>query len=408
MKKRVMGLSALLFVALDASAADGLAGLLEGGKASLQVRPRYEFVDDDAMAAADPARALTVRSVLGFRTAPVAGITAGVEIEDIRALVDDYHVPVVQPDPGHAVVVDPEGTAVNQAWVAGHGFRLGRQKLVFGNARFIGDVAWRQDDQTFTALAWERASLLGWLDAQAAWAGRVALVNGQAADIRLPVLNLRARTPVGASVTLFWAGLDGREADALAPATAGLKANMGRDKGREYRVLRVDGRHGGWRYDLALGRQTRHGDGSRAAVPDAGYSDIQLGYDFGRVTVTLQQERLAAGFQTPLATLHAFNGWADRFLVTPADGLTDRNIKVGGRVAGFTLALAAHRFSADAGGAGFGREVDVSIGRVFSPNWSGLIKLARYDGGGDSRLPAAQAAYGRDLTKAWLQLDYRF
>lgn len=48
------------------------------------------------------------------------------------------------------------------------------------------------------------------------------------------------------------------------------------------------------------------------------------------------------------------------------------------------------------------------VGRVFSPNWSGLIKLARYDGGGDSRLPAAQAAYGRDLTKAWLQLDYRF
>ncbi|MFX5157664.1 hypothetical protein ABTC76_19845, partial [Acinetobacter baumannii] len=115
------------------------------------------------------------------------------------------------------------------------------------NARFIGDVAWRQDDQTFTALAWERAGLLGWLDAQAAWAGRVALVNGQQAELRLPALSLRARTPAGAAVTLFWAGIDGREAEALAPVTSGLKANLGRDKGRAYRVLRIDGRHGAWR-----------------------------------------------------------------------------------------------------------------------------------------------------------------
>ena len=154
----------------------------------------------------------------------------------------------------------------------------------------------------------------------------------------------------------------------------------------------------------ALERAEAGGPGvTPQARPYAGPVALNLGYE------VLGSDDGKRAFQTPLATLHAFNGWADRFLVTPADGLTDRNIKVGGRVAGFTLALAAHRFSADAGGAGFGREVDVSIGRVFSPNWSGLIKLARYDGGGgDSRLPAAQAAYGRDLTKAWLQLDYRF
>jgi len=31
----------------------------------------------------------------------------------------------------------------------------------------------------------------------------------------------------------------------------------------------------------------------------------------------------AIGFATPLATLHAFNGWADMFLTTPANGLKD-------------------------------------------------------------------------------------
>ena len=29
------------------------------------------------------------------------------------------------------------------------------------------------------------------------------------------------------------------------------------------------------------------------------------------------------GFTTPLATLHKFQGWADKFLTTPANGLED-------------------------------------------------------------------------------------
>ncbi|MEI8045213.1 MAG: hypothetical protein WCL11_27625, partial [Verrucomicrobiota bacterium] len=35
------------------------------------------------------------------------------------------------------------------------------------------------------------------------------------------------------------------------------------------------------------------------------------------------------GFATPLATLHAFNGWADMFLSTPANGLKDFYLKAG-------------------------------------------------------------------------------
>ena len=33
-------------------------------------------------------------------------------------------------------------------------------------------------------------------------------------------------------------------------------------------------------------------------------------------------------FQTPLATKHAFQGWADQFLTTPADGIEDAYLGV--------------------------------------------------------------------------------
>ena len=408
MKKLLLTLPVLAAGIADAQAADVFTDAIRNGKATVQVRPRFEFVDDDGAAAADPAKAFTVRTVLGYKSAPVAGITGYVEAEDIRAIMDDYNVPVVQPDARYASVVDPEGTAVNQAWLAGYGFKLGKQKLVYNNARFIGDVGWRQDDQTFSALSYEKAKLLGWLDLQASYATKVALVNGQTGDIRLPAVSLKARTPLGASVTLFWAGLDGREATGLTPAAPGLVANMGADKGREYRVIRVDGKRGGFIYDFSYGQQSRYADGTAANVPDADYRDIQLGYDFGPLTVKVQQEVLEKGFQTPLATLHAFNGWADRFLVTPAAGLVDTNIKSSSKAAGLGLALALHRFESDTGSTRFGNEIDVSVSKTFTPNWSALVKFAHYDGSGEVTAPASQVAYSKDLSKAWVQVDYKF
>jgi len=179
MKKLILTVSLLSLAIAEVHAADVFTDAVKDGKASIQIRPRVEFVDDDGMAAADPAKAFTVRTVLGYKTAPISGITAYVEAEDIRALGDDYHIRVVQPKPQYAEVVDPERTAVNQAYLAGYGLKIGKQKVNYNNARFIGDVAWRQDDQTFTAISYEKAKLLPWLDLQATYATQVAMISGQ-------------------------------------------------------------------------------------------------------------------------------------------------------------------------------------------------------------------------------------
>lgn len=387
-------------LSVQAQAADIFTEALKGGKAVIQIRPRLELVEQDTPTA-DNATALTVRSVLGYETAPIQGIKAYVEFEDIRAIVDNYSVPVVQPNIKYALVVDPELTDVNQAYFSGYGAKLGRQKIAVDNARFIGDVAWRQNDQVFDALSYQSKELAPWLDLQVAYATQVAMINGQSGDIRLPLINAKIKTPIGANVSLFWAGLEGREKI----GQLALQANVQTDRSRQYASIHVDGKADKILYDVAYAQQQKYAEGTKIAAPDADYYSVMLGYDFGKAKLSVQQESLESGFATPLATLHAFNGWADKFINTPAAGLVDTNIKISGAVAGFNLAAALHRFESDAGSTHYGDEINLSAGRKLNPNTTGLIKLAHYQGGDDATTPAVLK---QDLSKLWLQIDYKF
>ena len=107
--------------------------------------------------------------------------------------------------------------------------------------------------------------------------------------------------------------------------------------------------------------------------------------------------------QTPLATLHAFNGWADKFLQTPASGLEDRYLGLGGNVgrerAGSRASwqLAWHDFRAERGSLRYGSEWNASLTVPLAKGLGATIKFADY----------RAAGFGRDTRKAWLQLDYK-
>ncbi len=73
------------------------------------------------------------------------------------------------------------------------------------------------------------------------------------------------------------------------------------------------------------------------------------------------------GFATPLATLHAFNGWADMFLVTPVNGLRDLYVRASYTLPADFLEMRSltgivtyHDYTTDNLHAGIGSEWDVS------------------------------------------------
>jgi len=107
--------------------------------------------------------------------------------------------------------------------------------------------------------------------------------------------------------------------------------------------------------------------------------------------------------QTPLATLHAFNGWDDQFLVTPVDGLNDRYAAFNGKfgTSGWREKLAwivsYHDYRSSHASIQYGSECDASLAFPFAKNLIGLVKAASYRADG----------FGRDDTKLWLQLEWR-
>jgi hypothetical protein len=104
------------------------------------------------------------------------------------------------------------------------------------------------------------------------------------------------------------------------------------------------------------------------------------------------------------------NGWADKFLVTPADGLEDTFISVGGApFLGINLVAMYHLFKSDNLGFDYGDELDVSVGRKFGKVGL-LLKYADYKGDKNTLNTTRNAAQApqNDVTKYWAQAEIVF
>jgi len=81
-------------------------------------------------------------------------------------------------------------------------------------------------------------------------------------------------------------------------------------------------------------------------------------------------------FCTPLAMLHAFQGWADQLPSTPDSAIDDLYFTVKYKTASWKLQAVYHDFSSADGSSDFGTELDISAGRKFGDRYGLLLKAA--------------------------------
>ncbi|HUP91315.1 MAG TPA: alginate export family protein [Solimonas sp.] len=389
------------------AAADGLDAFkhaASAGTPNLDARLRYEGVDQDN--ALTNAHALTLRSRLGYTTGKWNGLDAQLEYEGTVYIGDElYNNNRPGGKTGYSVVADPAGSELNQAWVRYAGIpgvvlKLGRQRMVFDNARFVGNVGWRQNEQTY-----EGALITTTL------VPRTTISYAFISDVNTPVfLDWRmhahlanvAFAPLPAlTVTAYGYLLDFNAQATTPPGSLNPPAR----EDTQTLGVRASGSVplGAAKLGYAL-EYADQGDYADSAVGGPNYYLVEVSGGIPLITGKLAYEVLGGdgvnSFQTPLATLHAFQGWADQFLVTPRNGIRDLNATLTGTVARVALLARWHDFKSDEGSIDYGTEVDLQATWPVNDRLSVGAKYADFN--------AATTPPFVDTRKSWAWAEYRF
>jgi hypothetical protein len=385
------------------------------GKFSLNARLRYEWVDQSNFD--KDANAPTIRTRFGYTTAPLYGFQGMIEGENITVIgsEENYNAAGSNNTFDKPVVADPPTTELNQAWlsysytnwVAAKG---GRQRLVLDNHRFIGDSAWRQNQQTFDAITIGSMPLPD----VSLFYGYIWEANRVFGDVDLPPAN-RDFDSDSHLVNVSWSGwkyarivgytylldLENAEGAANSCATYGGYVAGSAPVGEKVSI--------GYRGEFAY--QTDYAESPLDYATEyynveAGATILPVSFGAGYEVLGSDTDETPFGvfstsFRTPLATAHPFNGWANVFTTIPPQGLRD--------IYGFIqvtlpydvpVRAVYHSFEADSGGADFGHELDFSASKKFGKYWAVTAKYAHYDG--------KDAPVAFDVDKFWAQVEFNF
>jgi len=365
---------------------------LTGGKVSADIRYRFAFITQDNNL--KDAKASTVRMRLGYRTRQYSGVGAFVQFSGTRVVaVGDYNS-AANGQTQYSKERDPKLTQISQAYLGlsatpGSGMRVGRQRLIFDNARFVGNVGWRQNQQTFDAASFTD-SWAGRLHATYAYLYNINTVTGKEKGVHSHLLNVRY--DVGhMHATAYGYLLSFDQTPLNSSKTFGIRLTGTRQ------LARMKGK---LIYAAEYANQSPYRGGDSAI--GANYYLGALGATFSDKTVKVSYEVLGggdyAGFQTPLATKHAFNGWADRFFTTPKAGLRDLFLTLGVHPSGYRALAIYHRFTAQRGGEHYGDELDLQVAKGFGEHYTLLAEYARY----------RAASYSVNTDKFWVQVGVVF
>lgn len=377
---------------------------LNQGRLLFNTRFRYEHAAQQGLEAV---HAFTLRTRIGYETPRYHGFYGLTEFENTWAINYSDYAPFPAPfNNGKTVIADPRNAELNRLLLAYEGFNstavVGRQTIALDNQRFVGPVAWRQNDQTFDAVRFTTEIVEGFWFSYT-WNWRVNRIYGvYAPDPNLQryhsnnhFLNVHYRGIPYGTLGAYFYYLDLEGAPTISGSTAGLFFDGSHALSEEMKLL----------YRLEYAFQTNNAATANASFWE-NYWHARVGLDSQGWQVGLGFENLGGNgtrsFQTPLATLHAFNGWSDVFLTTPPNGLRDYHAWAEAPMPSKIKArLELHFFTTQNTDQTLGKEAGISFQRQLTSNLSVLIKAAYYDGQN-----GVAPAYSANRTKFWLQFDF--
>jgi len=375
-----------LLMTIQAASADELEGLgaaIQGGKTNFSLKARYESVETPTNTTGQ-AKAMTMGYRFGYETGAYHDFAVNVQAQGVwgNKQYGDGQSPTSQATPTLNTVNDPAGVNLSQAHLIYRGIadttiKQGRQVIRYDDDRWVGNVDWRQNWQTYDASSITNKSIAD-TTIQAAY---VTNVNRPSTDgalsgnthMKSTLVNVNNKSLSFADIVAYnyrldYTNPDYARASTGGPNTFGSTNTTGVKLAKE--GIDVAGFKLGWTGEMASQKNFKQNTTNYTAK----YTNIgvSVGGSLGKLTAA--QEVLGSdngvGLQTPLATLFAFNGWADKFLVTPKNGLKDSYIRGRSNVAGIVVGADFHQFKSDAGSINLGREVDLIAEKDLDKNFA--------------------------------------
>jgi len=428
----VAAIYALPALAEDAAKPAAPTTLLEAitmGKPMTNFRLRYENLNQEGFQVApantskkfDTGEAFTLRSLIGWQTAPFKNFSFAAQITDVHAFNDngnDRRDNLTEPgNSNYPNIVDPSYTDINQLYVDWTGIkntkvRLGRQQLNLDNVRFIGDIGFRQNMQVFDGISVLNKSIPD-TEIFAAHFDQVRQINTQLRQGNIDIVNAKYRISsteslIGYGYFIDVANLSQNGQPTGGPNAASTVVSGGNGLGASQDLtktattdassktfgVRLDGARkvsDDWKvlYTAEYAKQDDYAGGN--SLIDAHYFKLGGGAAYGVWSLRIDHEVLSSNngryaFQTPLGTNHLFQGWADVFLATPRQGMEDTFVTFAGSIEKAKLYAEYHVFKSDEKfqsigklSDNYGTEFDASVAYPFTANITGKLEYSKFN-----------------------------
>jgi hypothetical protein len=387
--------SALLFLSLSQTTAlaNDFSQAIKDSQVNLLLRYRFETVDQESFS--EDAEASTLKTRVSLTTGQYYNFSATVELDDVSNIgPDDYNDGTGFSNTAFPVVADPEGTDFNQLNLTYHGESssgtFGRQRINHNDQRFLGGVAWRQNEQTYEGLRLQMTPM-DKLELDFSYFDRVNRIFGPDGtkdnfNGDFFALNTVYQYDKQHKVAAYLYELDFDNAPSSSNTTYGFTYTGQYDN-----------------FGIKAGLALQEDSGDNPTDYSTEYLMLEASTRVGHFGLAAGYEQLGSdndkGFQTPLATLHKWQGFADIFLSTPDDGIEDTYLRVSTMISGVKLAAIYHDFSAESSSRDIGSEIDLLASYAFNKQFSGTLKYADYD---------ADDVDTDDTEKFWAMVTFKY
>ena len=394
----------------------------KNGAVKIDLNTRYENVNQDdvrlpllngkplpAAKQPDTANAFTTRLRLGLLSPVFHGLQGYAEYQGVYAMDSDYNS-TRNGKTGYSTIADPYESELDQLWASYTGIsdtviKGGRQVIQFDDQRFIGNVGWRQLQQTFDSvlITHNNQQLFG-LTINAGYIGRVKTVTTTTEGITAPIVNVNYKLGDYGNMIGYGYWLDFTDPGANAvyyksTQTYGLRMTNYQKQGDSFKL----NDNFGLQYTAEWSSQSNYQNNPNQYTVNR--YNLMGGFTAYMFSFQGAMEQLDGigknkAFQTPLGTNFAFQGWADQFLVTPNNGIRDifGTMTTSLDRGDVFLVGVYHDFFDDTGNIHYGNEWDFSASKKFGKHYTLLARYAYYNAD----------HYSTDTQKIWLQGNISF